>query len=252
LVIAALFGVPEEERREFAESSGTMMNTELPFEEVMDARARLMELVAMKRERPSEDIFSWLINDQTDQLNDEELKTIGLMLITAGHETRPGAMALGSFALTEHPDQLALRKERPELMDSAMDELLRCLPVGTFGIGRVAKEDVEIGGRLIKKDQTVVASVSSADRDADQFENPDVLDCLRRGDKGGHADCGRTNTRVTGRRSADRAAVDRRPAAAALLTGVPTKTEYPGSCSEKPFTAHPAATAEPFESRHSP
>ncbi|MGN5381751.1 cytochrome P450 [Streptomyces lasalocidi] len=89
-------------------------------------------------------------------------------------------LALSTFALLEHPDQLALLRERPELYEAgAVDELLRYLTISQMGSSRCALEDVEIGGTTIKAGQTVVLSLPAANRDPEVFSDPDRLDVTR-------------------------------------------------------------------------
>ncbi|GAA2590842.1 cytochrome P450 [Streptomyces tubercidicus] len=94
-------------------------------------------------------------------------------------DTTPNMLTLGTFALLEHPEQLAKVRERPELMENTVEELLRYLTISHFGASRVVLEDVEIDGRTIKAGQTVVLSLPSANRDPRYFENADEFDIGR-------------------------------------------------------------------------
>jgi cytochrome P450 len=91
-------------------------------------------------------------------------------------------ISLGTLALLEHPDQLApLRKDpEPALLASATDELLRYLTVSHRGRRRVAREDVEVGGRLIRAGEGVIATNDSGNRDPEAFDDPDTLDLTRK------------------------------------------------------------------------
>jgi cytochrome P450 len=89
-------------------------------------------------------------------------------------------IALGTLTLLQHPDQLAeLREGDPELVKSAVEELLRYLTIVHSGRRRVATEDVEVGGRLIKAGEGVIVATDAGNRDESAFPDPDVLDLHR-------------------------------------------------------------------------
>ncbi len=131
----------------------------------------LAELVALKRAAPGEDILSDLARD--DDLTVEELIGIAFLLLLAGHETTANMLALGAFALLEHPEQLAELRADPELMSDAVEELTRYLAVADI-FYRYATEDIELGGETIGKGSTVVVSLLAANRDPLRFDNPDA------------------------------------------------------------------------------
>jgi cytochrome P450 len=83
------------------------------------------------------------------------------------------------FALLEHPEELAKLKAKPELIDNAIEELLRYLTISHFGASRAALEDVEVGGQLIEAGQTVAIGLPAANRDPAKFPDPDRLDICR-------------------------------------------------------------------------
>ena len=92
----------------------------------------------------------------------------------AGNETTKNLIGNGLLALLQHPDQLARVYDNPELIPSAIEELLRYdSPVQMDS--RVALEDLEIGGKQIKRGQEVVCLIGSANRDSDTFSDPDTL-----------------------------------------------------------------------------
>jgi cytochrome P450 len=94
-------------------------------------------------------------------------------------------LGLGTFTLLQHPDQLKILRDEPEVVDNAVEELMRYLSIIHFGPVRTATEDVEIDGHLIKAGDTVLMHVPVANRDPEKFPgNPDELD-LRR-PAGGH------------------------------------------------------------------
>lgn len=141
------------------------------------------ELVADRRRQPRADLISNLIEarDAGDKLSEEELLAQCIQLIFAGHETTVNHVGNGVLALLLHPEQLELLRQRPALIDSAINELLRFdSPVQTTA-ARKPVEDVELGGKLIRAGDPVIAFVSSANRDPAVFPEPDRLDITRSG-----------------------------------------------------------------------
>ncbi|MPY51199.1 cytochrome P450 [Streptomyces acidicola] len=185
LVICELLGVPYADREKFQRWTATMLRLDVSEDEAWQAREALRtymrDLVADKHEHPDEALLSTLIRaeDPDAALTDEELAGIGRLLLIAGHETTANMLALGTYALLSHPDQLRSLRERPEGVGRAVEELLRYLTIVHFGTVRVAREDVEIHGVRIHAGQTVVASLPAANRDPGQFTEPDRLDLTR-------------------------------------------------------------------------
>ncbi|MCP3798426.1 cytochrome P450 [Allokutzneria sp. A3M-2-11 16] len=181
LVICAMLGVPYADRETFQVNSTRFMDTTLPFEEKIAAYGALAgylgELVTGKRAEPGEDILSDLARQ--DDLSIEELTGIAFLLLLAGHETTANMLALGTFALLEHPEQLAALRADPELMPDAVEELLRYLSIADI-FYRYAAEDIEFHGEKIAKGSTVIVSLLAANRDPQRFENPDALDVHRK------------------------------------------------------------------------
>ncbi|WP_063732659.1 cytochrome P450 [Streptomyces sp. RTd22] len=181
LVICELLGVPYGDREQFQVNSVRFLNKELPFDEKIAAytemNAYLSELVTRKRAAPGEDILSDLARH--DDLAIEELTGIAFLLLLAGHETTANMLGLGTFALLEHPEQLAELRADPDLMPGAVEELMRYLSVVDI-VYRYAAEDLELGGEIIGKGSSVVVSMLAANRDPRRFDNPDTLDIRRK------------------------------------------------------------------------
>jgi cytochrome P450 len=117
---------------------------------------------------------------RTGELNVEELTRMAQLMVTAGHETTANMISLGTLALLRNPDQLALLRESddPRLVAGAVEELLRYLSV-TTGRRRVALEDVEVGGQLIRAGEGVIVDLDTANRDSTVFDQPERLDLRR-------------------------------------------------------------------------
>ncbi|MEE1753884.1 cytochrome P450 [Streptomyces sp. SP18CS02] len=184
IVICELLGVPYEDRGSFQEQIDAFMGGETSDEELIAAYTATQDylagLVAAKRAHPTDDVLSELTGSD---LTDEELKGISLILLAAGLDTTANMLALGTFALLQHPEQLAALRAEPDLTDRAVEELLRYLTVAKSFM-RTALVDVEVGGRLIEAGTTVVLSYNTADRDPERFTDPHVLDLRRQ--EGGH------------------------------------------------------------------
>ncbi len=180
LVICELLGVAYEDRESFQANSAQFMVRDQTLEEKMGAyialNTYLSELVTRKRAEPGEDILSDLASH--DDLTIEELTGAAFLLLIAGHETTANMLSLGTFALLEHPAELASLRSEPELMPGAVEELLRYLSVADIFF-RYATEDLSLGGETIAKGSTVVVSLLAANRDPRRFENPDTLDIRR-------------------------------------------------------------------------
>ncbi|GAB2669271.1 cytochrome P450 [Saccharopolyspora gloriosae] len=184
LVICELLGVAYEDRAEFQERSAVAVNLDASDEERLHAQAGLYEfmrgLVADKRTHPADDLISGLVHGDADPaLTDEELVDLSTMLLGAGHETTANMLALGTYALLEHPEQLAALRADPGLIDTAVEELLRYLSVIHTGPVRVAVEDLVLGDVTIPAGDTVMISLPEANRDTGQWPDPAELDLTR-------------------------------------------------------------------------
>jgi cytochrome P450 len=186
LVICELLDVPYADRERFQHLSRVLlsMTTDVPtlVQVRNDLYDYMLSLVRTKRLQPGDDLLSGLIareDDPEGALSDEELVHIGNLLLIAGHETTANMLSLGTLALLEHPAQLAALRADPSLIDQAVEELLRYLTIVQFGLMRNVTEDIEVGGQCIQAGTPVVASLAAANRDPQQFPEPDVLDLSR-------------------------------------------------------------------------
>lgn len=182
LVICELLGVPYEDREDFQRDSAQMLRLDASREEVQQANQAMSryirKLAVAKRAHPTDDILGGLA--QSGVLTDDELGGVGALLLLAGHETTANMIALGTMCLLNNPDQLAALRADPELMDNAVEELLRYLTIIQFGLRRTALEDVELGGRRIEAGSVVVAALPAGNRDATHFSgDPETLDVHR-------------------------------------------------------------------------
>ncbi len=149
--------------------------------EILDAQqAYFMPLIEERRRNPGADMISAMARAEVDgeQLTDLEILATCNMMATAGGGTSRSAIAMSLWWLHKFPDQLAKLKADPTLVDSAAEEFLRYDAPTQRGI-RTAREDFEIGGVRIRKGQILHIMIGAANRDPDQFSDPDRLDISR-------------------------------------------------------------------------
>jgi pimeloyl-[acyl-carrier protein] synthase len=190
VVIAELLGVPPEDRQIFeawsallAASLDPLVSAEL-MERVTRARDALHEylrgIIALRRREPRADLISALVavEERGDVLSEPELVVMCTLLLIAGHETTVNLIGNGMLALLHHPEQLATLRESPELIGTAIEELLRFdSPVQLTG--RIVTEPMQIGGKAIAAGDWVLPLLGAANRDPAQFPEPDRLDLAR-------------------------------------------------------------------------
>jgi cytochrome P450 len=142
--------------------------------------AYFRELIAERRAAPRDDMLSALIaaEEAGDKLDEEELLATCILLLVAGHETTVNLIGNGTLALLRHPDQLRKLRERPALIGTAVEELLR-FDGPVQRTARIPSEDITIGGQTIGKGEMVMPFLGAADRDPTQFPDPDRLDITR-------------------------------------------------------------------------
>lgn len=188
LVICELLGVPYKDRDKFHHATEVMMDTSKRRAERDTGAHWLMEyitkLVADKRADPrSEGLLAELIRKTEEDgsiLSDEDLIGIGVLLLFAGHDTTMAMIGLSALTLLTHPVQRQDLADHPEKIGIAVEELLRYLTIVQFGLGRTAKEDLEIAGQAIAKGDLIVVAMPAANRDPRAFDNPDEPDFDRK------------------------------------------------------------------------
>ncbi|MET7462953.1 cytochrome P450 [Nonomuraea sp. NPDC005501] len=186
LVICELLGVPYVDRAFFQRVAGALVMDEGDPAQAMTASEELNvyldDLVERKNAEPGDDVLSRLAVEQyrTGAMTRREISTMGQLLLVAGHDTTANMIALGTAALLAHPGQLAaVRDGDPALVANAVEELLRYLSITHTEARRVAREDLQIGGHLIRKGEGIIVVKSIANRDPSAFPAPDRLDVRR-------------------------------------------------------------------------
>ncbi len=187
-VIAELLGIPVEDRDRFRTWSNTFVLP--PITEELQAQfvahteefiAYLDELFGVRRADPREDLVSALVRaeEQGDRLSEDELYSMVVLLIVAGHETTVSLVANAVVALLSNATALDELRADPTLLPAAVEELLRYDSPVERTITRWAATDVELGGHTIRRGELVIAVIGSANRDPARFDTPDVLDVSR-------------------------------------------------------------------------
>jgi cytochrome P450 len=192
LSLADLLGVPHEDRGLLYEWSNNLVGFDDPDlgagridvykRTFVDAFAYALELAAARRRQPGNDLISELVRDagagMSARMTDQEYCHLWLLLVVAGNETTRHLISGGLHALVEWPDQRRLLVERPDLLPTAVEELLRWVsPIMQFR--RTAARDVEIEGQPVRAGDKVVMYYVSANRDETAFDRPDRLDLAR-------------------------------------------------------------------------
>ncbi|MGA5896272.1 cytochrome P450 [Streptomyces venetus] len=188
-VICKMLGISYEEHELFeVHAQGIMQAPDL--EQAITAGRELLDylvkVVDAKQTNLGDDLLSTLITERlnTGELTSIEVSKLMVALLIGGQETTTSMIGLGTLTLLQHPDQLAMVRENPDLLPGAVEELMRFLSIADLTTLRVATSDVEVAGRMIKEGDGVILSTAAANRDTRVFENPDTFDILR--DTQGH------------------------------------------------------------------
>jgi cytochrome P450 len=189
-VIAELLGIPAADRDRFRRWSNAIVTPALSPDAFAEFGALMGEFVAYlhdlfgrRRAEPADDLISALLQVQEggDTLSEQELFSMVVLLIVAGHETTVNLIANATLALLEHPGELAALRDDPARIPAAVEECLRYDGPVERALPRWAAVDVELGGHTIRRGDDVIVILGSANRDPARFPRPDDLD-LERGD----------------------------------------------------------------------
>lgn len=176
-----LLGIPEDMGGDFRGWSDAMLGGVLE-----DARAAgksliefIYKLIERKRAEPADDLMSHWVHSTDEEgkgLTEQEMVGMTFFLVLGGYDTTVGSMGSSILALLTQPDRAAKLRSNPELIPDAVEELLRWDGSAHNALRRFAIEDMEIAGTQIAAGDTVILSISSANRDPSRFPDPDVLD----------------------------------------------------------------------------
>jgi len=190
LVIAEMIGVPTDDRAQFKIWSDQIIRGIEPnlseaelsalLETAEALAAYLAPIIEDRRREPQDDLVSRLVlaEEEGNTLSNDETQITLRLLLVAGNETTTNLIGNGLKALLEHPEQLALLRDQPELIPSAIEELLRYDSPVQIDVRRMV-EDTEIGDRQGKQGSLVTPLIGAANRDPRAFRDPDRLDITR-------------------------------------------------------------------------
>lgn len=185
LFTCSLYGLPESERGTFERLSAAIVSPNITVEGVLQAseefRAFARALIEHKRANPSGDMLSTLIRG--GELTDDEIVTIAIVLVRASHSTTSSALAFSVATLLQDRARWNALWTASAPIGHIVEELLRYTTVVQSSDVRTALEDVEVGGCVIKAFETVVVSLSAANRDPLVFPEPDRVDLTRQASK---------------------------------------------------------------------
>ena len=190
-VICEMLGVAPEDQDQFKEWTDHLaiflgdirraaQHVEVAQRSALDMIEYLKEIIKECRQNPRDDLISALVaaEEQGDTFSQDELYSMFVLLQIGGHETTTNLIGNGLLALLQNPDQLLKLRNNPALLETAVEELLRYhSPIQATA--RIATEDLEIGGKPISAGQYISTYLAAANRDPDQFPDPDRLDITR-------------------------------------------------------------------------
>ncbi len=188
-VISEMLGIPTMDRQKFRAWTQKLVNTgEQTQQEAIQSPAieeflqYIKALLSEKRAHSGNDLTSNLVQveENGDALSENELISMIFLLIVAGHETTVNLIGNGTLALLQHPDQVQRLQHDPSLIPTAVEELLRYEAPVSLSDERWASEDIPMHGKVIHKGDLVIAALSGANTDPEQFHSPEMLDIGRR------------------------------------------------------------------------
>jgi cytochrome P450 len=192
IIICELLGVPPEDHATFSAWSSELAASIDPDPLITpDQQERInaagdafleyfSDLIERRRRSLSDDLLSALIEAEEggDRLSEEELLGTALFLLIAGHETTVNLIGNGTLALVQHRDQLERLRDDPSLDRHAVEELLRFdSPVQLTQ--RITLDEYQVGDVTIPKGQNLIPLLGAANRDPEEFDQPDRLDLGR-------------------------------------------------------------------------
>ncbi|KAF4463804.1 cytochrome P450 55A1 [Fusarium albosuccineum] len=184
-IIYTILGVPFEDLEYLTQQNAIRSNGSGTAQEAAAANQELLNylanLVDQRLKEPKDDLIGRLVAQQLvpGHIEKSDAVQIAFLLLVAGNATMVNMINLGVVTLMQNPDQLEELKADPSLVPGFVEELCRYHTGSAMAMKRVAKEDIELGGKLIRAGEGIIASNQSANRDEDVFPNPDKFDIHR-------------------------------------------------------------------------
>lgn len=186
-VIAEMVGIPTADQDKFRQWTERIVVNPTPANmigAISSVRAFMRytrTLAAKRRANPKDDLISALVlaEDNNESFSEDEVIGMVFLLLVAGHETTVGLIGNGARALLSNPEQLDLLRNQPELLDSAIEEMLRFDGPLQTTEQSFAKKSFELHGVTIPQGAVVSPSILSANRDETVFEHPNQFNIER-------------------------------------------------------------------------
>jgi cytochrome P450 len=185
IVICELLGIPEADQLQFRRWTDGVVSSTAGDEEqqqiFMHLAGYLAGLFAQRHQHPGDDLLTWLVQagDNDDRLTESELLFLGMAILVGGYESTAHEITNMVYTLLTHPEQLEQLRAHPEMLPTAVEELLRFIVLGTPPTPRIATADVQLGEVQVQAGDPVMVVANSANRDESVFSNPDDLDLAR-------------------------------------------------------------------------
>ncbi|WP_338897272.1 cytochrome P450 [Streptomyces sp. TG1A-60] len=186
LVICELLGIPYADHDHFQRLTGELLDLNRTRQQLLASKKAmhtyLRSLVEAKRQDPADDLLSVLTQHRPPSgppLAIDEIVSLGQLMLIAGHETSANMISLGILTLLRSPALWQGLRADPSLIENAIEELLRYHTILQFGLLRVARAALVIGGQRIEPGERVVLHMPAANRDPLKFPDPDRLDLHR-------------------------------------------------------------------------
>jgi len=193
-VIGSFMGIPEQDDLIWARLMNSALSAGDPDlnpggtqsiveEDIPEIFERCGKLIAARREHPTDDLTTVLVNAELDgeKLEEHEIVMGFFLLVAAGNDSTKATYSSGMRALMENPEQMRMLIEDPGLIPDAVEESLRMFPAFAH-FGRTAMVDTELHGQQIKAGDRVAMWYVSSNRDETRYEDPDRFDITRRAD----------------------------------------------------------------------
>ncbi|GIF06881.1 cytochrome P450 family protein [Actinoplanes siamensis] len=191
-VICELLGIPVEERGSFRGWSNTIILGDLASTDLAEAvrqlSAYLRGLFPRKRAQPTDDLLGALLAVEGDRLDPDELISMAVLLLVAGHETTVNLIGNAVYLLDRWPEQKRRLLDDPGLVPAAIEEVLRMASPTAMTTYRVTTQPITVGDTTIPAGEQVLISLLSVNRDDDRFTDPDTFEPSRA--DGGHLSFG--------------------------------------------------------------
>jgi cytochrome P450 len=191
IVTAEMLGVPSSDRlqlktwsADFAEMLGNFQHNpeHAPrmVRTVHDMTSYFRDTIRRQKDLPQEGLVHSLMTAEVngDRLTEEEVVANSIVTMVGGQETTTNLIGNGVLTLLRNPGEIKRLQQDPALIPTAVEEMLRYESPSQH-TGRIAPQDIELGGRTIRKGQAVMAVMAAANRDPERFPDPDRFDVAR-------------------------------------------------------------------------